>query len=106
MSWTPTPGACSIGCSINLPRSPADPAGTAPARRSVPDMTAPEKLVAAFNRADINAAFRERILAVLTPEALAAAVIRFAAVFVASQFTPVGWAADLALGLTAVFPDS
>ncbi|MEV6448592.1 hypothetical protein [Amycolatopsis sp. NPDC051716] len=66
-------------------------------------MTPTERLVAAFHAADINAAVREKILSVLTPEALVAAVISFAAVFIASQLTPVGWAADIALGLTAVF---
>jgi hypothetical protein len=70
---------------------------------TIANMTAPEKLVEAFRRAKINAAVREKILSVMTPQALVAAIISFAAVFVASQFTPVGWAADIALGLTAVF---
>jgi peptidoglycan hydrolase-like protein with peptidoglycan-binding domain len=73
------------------------------AGRSVAEMSATEKLVEAFNRADINDAVRARILAALSPEALAGAIITFAAVFVASQFTPVGWAEDIALGVTAVF---
>lgn len=70
---------------------------------TIANMTATEKLVEAFHRADINAAVREKILSVMTPEALAAAIIAFAVVFVASQFTPVGWAADIALGFTAIF---
>ncbi|MGY1898331.1 hypothetical protein [Nocardia gipuzkoensis] len=66
-------------------------------------MTGPQKLEEAFHRADINAAVREKILAVMTPEALALAISSFVVVFAASQLTPVGWAADITIGLTAVF---
>ncbi|MFG1607897.1 hypothetical protein [Actinoplanes sp. NPDC049265] len=62
-----------------------------------------DRLVAAFERAPIAAAVRARILAVLSPEALVAALLSFAAVFAISQLTPVGWAADLALALSVVF---
>jgi hypothetical protein len=71
--------------------------------RLPPGMSPFDKLAEAFHRAKISAAVREKILSMITPEALAEAIIGFAAAFVASQFTPVGWAADLALGLTAVF---
>ena len=89
----------------------------APSRRSAPipvaqrakpvsEMTSTEKLVEAYRRANISAAVRQKLESVLTPEALVAAIITFAAVFVASQFTPVGWAADLAIALTIVFVGS
>src|SRR6266568_2194309 len=86
-----------------LQHQPAAPESVVSAHRSVAEMSASEKLIEAFNRAQINAAVRERILASVTPEALAAAAVSFGVVFVASQFTPVGWAADIAIGLTAVF---
>lgn len=75
----------------------------AAAGKAVVDMTTTEKLVEAFHRANISAAVREKLLSMMTPEALVGAVIGFAVAFVAAQFTPVGWAADLALGLTAIF---
>jgi len=71
--------------------------------RPVSELSATEKLVEAFNRAEITAAIRERILATLSPEALAAAILTFAAVSVAAQFTPIGWAEDIAFGVTAIF---
>lgn len=71
--------------------------------REVSAMTATEKLVEAYNRAEISDSVRARFEAALSSEALAAAILTFAAVFVASQFTPVGWAEDIALGLTVVF---
>jgi hypothetical protein len=66
-------------------------------------MTSTRRLVVAFERAEISLAVRDKILSALSPEALVGAIIAFAALFVASQFTPVGWAADL---LTAVFVGS
>jgi hypothetical protein len=69
-------------------------------------MTAVEKLLAAYDRANINAAVRDKVQSLITPKALMAAIISFAVVFVISQFTPVGWAADLTLALTAVFVGS
>ena len=76
---------------------------TAGPATAIADMTPTQKLVAAFRQAKIDAAFREKILGMTTPEALVGAILGFAAVFVAAQFTPVGWAADIALGITAVF---
>jgi hypothetical protein len=66
-------------------------------------MSGIDRLAEAFRRSDINAAVRARVLAAMTPEALAAAVVGFAVGFVASQLTPVGWAADVALAFTALF---
>jgi len=66
-------------------------------------MTATEKLIEAYDRANINAAMREKLSSLITPKALVIAIISFAAVFIASQFTPVGWAADLGIALTAIF---
>jgi hypothetical protein len=66
-------------------------------------MSGIDRLAEAFRRSDINAAVRAQVLAAMTPEALAAAVVGFAVGFVASQLTPVGWAADVALAFTALF---
>jgi hypothetical protein len=77
--------------------------GRTVAGRLVSDMSATEKLVEAFHRADIGEAVREKILSVINPKALVLAIITFVGLFIASQFTPVGWAADLALALTTVF---
>ena len=75
-------------------------------KRPVSDMTPVERLVAAFDRARIDDAVRAQILQVFSPEALADTILIAAGFFVASQFTPVGWAEDIALGLTAVFVGS
>lgn len=83
-----------------LPTTDSQPAQ---ATRPISEMTVTEKLVEAYNRADIGQAVREKVMSVLSPEALVIAILSFAAVFLASQFTPVGWAADLGLALTAVF---
>ncbi|MER6666896.1 hypothetical protein ABT256_20305 [Amycolatopsis japonica] len=99
------PRASTAGPNSSQAPRPRAPVAQGPdlSSEQIAAMTPTERLVEAFHRADINAAVREKILSVLTPEALVAAVITFAAVFIASQFTPVGWAADIALGLTAVF---
>ena len=81
---------------VNVPSSTA-------ARKPISDMTATEKLIEAYDRANINAAMREKLSSLITPKALVIAIISFAAVFIASQFTPVGWAADLGIALTAIF---
>jgi hypothetical protein len=73
------------------------------ATKAVSDMTATEKLLEATNRANINAAVREKLSSLISAEALAVAILSFIGVFVASQFTPVGWAADLGIALTAIF---
>jgi len=99
------PRASTVGSTSSQaprPRAPVEPRPEL-SDEQIAALTPTERLVEAFHSADINAAVREKILSVLTPEALVAAVISFAAVFIASQFTPVGWAADIALGLTAVF---
>jgi len=76
---------------------------TASPPRPVSEMTSTERLLEAYRRADIDAAVREKIESVLSPEALVAAIVSFAVVFVAAQFTPVGWAADVGIALTAIF---
>ncbi len=62
-----------------------------------------EKAMAAYDRGDIKQAFRDKINSLITPKTLCMAIFSFAAVFVASQFTPVGWAADIGIALTAAF---
>ena len=79
------------------------PAPPLVAVKAVPDMTAGEKLLEAYNRANVDAEVRQRIRAAITPEALVLAVMSFAVVFVASQLTPVGWAADIGIALTGIF---
>jgi hypothetical protein len=79
------------------------PATATSENRSISNMTGWDKLIKAFNRAKINATFREKILSLFTPKALVIAILSFAAVFVASQFTPVGWAADIGIALTGIF---
>jgi hypothetical protein len=71
--------------------------------KSISEMTDYDKLVEAYHRAKISQAFREKIESLITPTALAAAIIAFVVAFVASQFTPVGWAADIGLALTGIF---
>jgi Domain of unknown function (DUF4157) len=66
-------------------------------------MTPTEKLISAYQRASINVAFRKKIESLITPEALATALISFVAAFLVAQVTPVGWAADIALLLTGAF---
>lgn len=75
-------------------------------KRPVSDMTPVERLVAAFDLARIDDAVRAQILQVFSPQALADTILVTAGFFVASQFTPVGWAEDIALGITAVFVGS
>jgi hypothetical protein len=74
--------------------------------KSIADMTTTEKLLAAYSKARINSAVREKIQSLITEEALCAAIMSFAAIFVASQFTPAGWIADIGLMLTAAFVGS
>ncbi len=66
-------------------------------------MSAIDRIAEAFRRSDVNDAVRARVLAMMTPQALAGAVIGFAVGFAVSQLTPVGWAADLALAATTLF---
>lgn len=58
-------------------------------------MTPLRRLGVAMGRAEVSLAVREKLLSLMSEEALVGAIIAFAAVWVASQFTPVGWAADL-----------
>lgn len=71
--------------------------------RAVSAMSATERLIEAYRRADIGDAVRAKVESIFTPEALVLAIISFAVVFVASQLTPVGWAADIGMALTGVF---
>jgi len=84
--------------SATAPRQPVPAPASALAA-----MTPTDKLIEAYHRAKINEAFRAKVESLFTPKALVLAIISFAVAFIASQFTPVGWAADIALGLTALF---
>ncbi|MFW6187232.1 MAG: hypothetical protein ACOC84_04450 [Actinomycetota bacterium] len=107
MTGPGAPRASTAGpVSSQAPGAPAPaPAGarTGLTPEAIAAMSATDRLVEAFQRARIPAAMRERILAVMTPEALVAAVVSFVVAFAVSQLTPVGWAADFALALTVVF---
>ncbi len=100
------PPAASVSAPARAPAKAAAPAvapAQTPAARSVADMSESDKLVEAFTRAKIARATRDKILSLFTPKALVIAILSFAAVFIASQFTPVGWAADIGIALTAIF---
>jgi hypothetical protein len=73
------------------------------ASKSVSEMTGVEKLVEAYNRANIKASEREKLASLVTPEALAIAFISFVLTFIAAQLTPVGWTADIGIALTGIF---
>lgn len=102
-----TPRASTLPPAASFPPPrPAARAG-APAQASEADviarMSVTEKLVAAYGRAPVSRAFRDRVASLFTPQSLVMAILGFVVVFVASQFTPVGWAADIGIFLTAVF---
>jgi Domain of unknown function (DUF4157) len=68
-----------------------------------PTMTRTQRVVEAYNRAKLAPAFRAKLESLVSAEALAGLVIGFAAGFLIAQLTPVGWAADIGMALTAVF---
>lgn len=82
---------------------PVNSPSPAVASKSVSDMTEVEKLIEAYSRANIKEAERKKISSLITPQALVAAIISFSVIFIASQFTPVGWAADIGAALTGIF---
>lgn len=71
--------------------------------KTIAEWSFEEKALAAYDRADIKQAFREKLLSLVTPRALCLAIISFAAAFVFSQLSPIGWAADIGILLTAAF---
>jgi hypothetical protein len=92
----------------NTSQAPLGPAAVnlppqAAAGKSISDMSATDKLIEAYQRANIGDAVRQKVSSLISPKALVIAILSFAAVFLVSQFTPVGWAADLGIFLTAVF---
>jgi Domain of unknown function (DUF4157) len=99
-STAPPTASKAVPTSTKKPEAIPSPTGT---NKSISDMTDIEKLIEAYNRAKINEAVREKILSLVTPKALCIAIISFAVAFVASQFTPVGWAADIGIALTGIF---
>jgi hypothetical protein len=82
--------------------SAPDRAGDAP-DRDIASMSPTDKLLAAYERAQLAPAFRDKVRSLITPEALVAAIVGFVAAFAVSQLTPVGWAADIGIFFTAVF---
>jgi hypothetical protein len=74
--------------------------------RSISDMSAVEKLTEAISRAKFSAAVSAKLWSLITPKVLAIGIISFIVVYGASQFTPVGWAANIGIALTAVFVGS
>jgi Domain of unknown function (DUF4157) len=101
-SVTPPPSA---GPASRAAAGPApSPAAHGPAGdQAVARMPGLDRLAEAYGRASIAQGVRDKIASMFTPQALVAAIISTAAVFAIAQFTPVGWAADLALLGTALF---
>ncbi|MEU2258431.1 DUF4157 domain-containing protein [Nocardia xishanensis] len=83
--------------------SAPDQQAVAIAGKAIAKMSKTEKLIEAYRRANITEAVRAKLASFITPRVLVAALISFAAAFAVSQLTPVGWAADIALILTAAF---
>jgi hypothetical protein len=99
------PPASTTEATTAAPQAAVGPTGDAgiSADAAVAAMSPTDRLAEAFRRSDIDGAVRARILTLFTPEAFVGAVLGFAVAFVASQLTPVGWAADVALAFTALF---
>jgi hypothetical protein len=89
---------------LHAPATVAQRAESPP--RSVEDMTPGERLIAAIRHAPIGEELVKKILSVVSPESLLLVVTTSLAVFVAAEFTPVGWAATIGLALTALFVGS
>ena len=85
---------------------PATSRGRRLTDRDVAEMGTTDRLIEAYHRADIDDALRARIDAALAPSALVGAIATFVAVSAAAQFTPVGWAEDIGLGLSLLFVGS
>jgi hypothetical protein len=94
---TPAPGV--TPAPVDTP-APGPVAGSG---KAIKDMTGTEKLAAAYDKAHIKDEVRKQIADLVKPEALFVALLSFAAVYLVSQATPVGWAADLGVLVTAVF---
>ncbi|WP_258725113.1 hypothetical protein [Cellulomonas sp. NS3] len=93
----------STGTTSAGPAQGSVPAATGLTPEQIAAMTPTERMIEAFARARIDTALRERLLQVFTPETFVVAVVSFLIAFGASQVTPVGWAADVAILLTVVF---
>jgi hypothetical protein len=95
------------------PASPAAPGPDAPQQGSgqpapldLSHMSAEDKLIEAYHRAKLGPAMASEIERLVTPQALVTALLSFAGVFVVSQLTPVGWAADIGIAITGIFVGS
>ena len=82
---------------------PAPGAKQAAPATEVASMSPIDKLIEAYHRSRVFPALGKKIESLITPKALVIAIISFAVTFLASQLTPVGWAADIAIALTAAF---
>jgi hypothetical protein len=69
----------------------------------VATMTPFERVKEAYRQADLGEAMRAKVRGAFTEEAFIGAIISLAVGFLVAQLTPVGWVADLTLGLTAIF---
>ena len=98
-----TPGPDRSQAPAPAPATPAPQGGGVDPDAAIAAMTGMQRLVEAYERAPINQQFRAKIMSMITPQALAAAIVSFTAAFVASQLTPVGWAADITLGVSMIF---
>ena len=100
---TPPRNASTARPSRRVPEQTQGAADRAPDADAVARMSSIDKLIAAYRRARLAPAFRAKLESMITPQALVLAIVGFVVAFVASQFTPVGWAADIGIALTAVF---
>ncbi|MFJ3902881.1 hypothetical protein [Streptomyces sp. NPDC090025] len=66
-------------------------------------MTGWQRVALAYERASVLNSAIAQLRSMITPEALAKAIIAFAVTTLALALTPVGWTAGIVLGLTALF---
>jgi hypothetical protein len=66
-------------------------------------MSTMDRLAKAYELAPIGAAAATEIASLVTPRALVGALVGFVVVYGALQLTPVGWAANIGIALTAAF---
>ena len=81
----------------------AVPPSQGPAQTSIVSMSGTDKLIAAYERANIGAALRSQLAQRFSAKQLVLMIAAGIGVFIAAQFTPVGWIADIGMVLTAAF---
>jgi hypothetical protein len=90
------------GTARQAPGPEAAPRQPAPAD-AIASMTATDKLIKAYEYANIGSELRSQLEQRFGPKQLVIMIGAGIAVFIAAQFTPVGWIADIGMVLTAAF---